>query len=302
LKQKRKLSFAAIRGIIFTYIALTIGAAIAAVSVMLFLAPFDIAPSGVSGIAVILNHAIATPVGWVVLLLNIPIQIMGFYMLPGGWRTVVRTIYTVTIFTIGLEYLGGFFPPQGISDERLLNAIFGGVIGGIGTGIIIRAGGTLGGTSTLALIIQRRTGMPLSSIYLYTDTAVICIAGLIFGWEAALYAAVALFIDGTAANYILEGPSVIRTAVIITNKPDEVSQLILHQMGRGVTAWQATGMYTQQTRHMLYVTIGRSQVQDLRRLIAQADADAFLVIGQGHTAYGEGFHATRPTLDGVLAE
>src|SRR5687767_8518489 len=107
---------------------------------MLFLAPFDIAPSGVSGIAVILNHAISTPVGWVVLLLNIPIQIMGFYMLSGGWRTVVRTIYTVTIFTIGLEYLGGFFPPQGISDERLLNAIFGGVIGGIGTGIIIRAG------------------------------------------------------------------------------------------------------------------------------------------------------------------
>src|SRR5688500_3239657 len=100
---------------------------------MLFLAPFDIAPSGVSGIAVILNHALGTPIGWMVLLLNIPIQSFCFYMLPGGWRTVVRTTFTVAIFTIGLEYLGGFFPPQGISDERLLNAIFGGVIGGIGS-------------------------------------------------------------------------------------------------------------------------------------------------------------------------
>jgi uncharacterized membrane-anchored protein YitT (DUF2179 family) len=302
MKSKRRMTFATMRGIIFSYIMLTIGGVISAISVMLFLAPFNIAPSGVSGIAVLLNHALGTSIGWMVLLLNIPIQIIGFYMLPGGWRTVVRTIFAVAIFTIGLEYFGRFFPAQGISDERLLNALFGGVVGGIGSGIIIRAGGTLGGTSTLALIIQRRTGLPLSSIYLYTDTLVIGAAGLVFGWEAALYAAVALFIDGTAANYVLEGPSVIRTAVIITNKPEEVSQLVLGQLGRGVTGWQAQGMYTGQPRHMLYITIARSQVQDLRRLIAGADPDAFVVIGQGHTAHGEGFHRTRPTLDAVLEE
>jgi uncharacterized membrane-anchored protein YitT (DUF2179 family) len=302
MQYKRRITFATVRNVIFIYIALTIGAMIGAASVMLFLAPFDIAPSGVSGIAVLLNHTVKTPIGIMVLLLNIPIQILGFLMLPGGWRTVVRTIFTVAVFSIGLEYFGTFFPPEGISDEPLLSALFGGVVGGIGSGIVIRAGGTFGGTSTLALIIQRRTGMPLSSIYLYTDTLVIGAAGLVFGWEAALFAAVALFIDGTAANYVLEGPSVIRTAVIITNKPQEVSQLVLHQLGRGVTGWEAQGMYTGQTRHILYITIARSQVQDLRRLIASADTEAFVVIGQGHTAYGEGFHRARPTLDAMLEE
>ncbi|MDQ7037227.1 MAG: YitT family protein [Anaerolineae bacterium] len=193
MKQQWHNALITIRNMIFRYSALTIGALIGAASVMLFLAPFNIAPSGVGGIAVLLNYTIKTPIGLMVLLLNIPIQIIGFFMLPGGWRTVIRTIFTVAIFTIGLEFFGNLLPPEGISDERLLNALFGGIVGGIGSGIVIRAGGTFGGTSTLARIIQRRTGMPLSSIYLYTDTLVIGASGLIFGWEAALYAVCCAF-------------------------------------------------------------------------------------------------------------
>jgi uncharacterized membrane-anchored protein YitT (DUF2179 family) len=214
----------------------------------------------------------------------------------------VRTFYTIIIYTIALEVVAQYLPTQGISDEKLLNALFGGVVGGIGGGIVIRAGGTFGGTSTLALIIQRRTGMPLNSIYLYTDTGVIGAAGIFFGWDAALYAVVTLFMDGTAAHYILEGPSVIRTAVVITDKPAVISQLVLHQLQRGVTGWEATGMYTGRQRHILYITVARSQVRELRTLVEQADPDAFIVIGQGHAAYGEGFQRKRPALDGVLAE
>lgn len=276
---------------ISTYTRLTIGALIGATAVMIFLAPLNVAPGGVSGIAVILNRTIGTPIGLVVFILNIPIQIFGYYMLPGGWRTIVRTLYTITIYTIALDVLVPLLPTGGVSDNVLLNVIFGGVVGGIGSGIAIRAGGNFGGTSTLALIIQRRTGLPLNSIYIYTDSAVIGTAGLIFGWEAALLAIVALFIDGLAANYILEGPSVIRTAVVITNKPQEVSDVILHRLIRGATGWEAQGMYTGETRHVLYVTISRAQVGDLQRLVQQADPHAFIVIGQGHSAYGEGFKA-----------
>lgn len=294
MAENKRITFVTIRNLIIIYFALTVGGLIAAASVMIFLVPFDIAPSGVSGVAVLLNHTIGTPIGIMVLLLNIPIQIIGFFMLPGGWRTIVRTIFTVVVFTLGLSLFGRLLPPEGISDDPLLNALFGGIIGGIGSGIVIRSGGTFGGTSTLALIIQQRTGMPLSSIYLYTDTLVIGAAGLIFGWEGALFAIVVLFMDGTTANYILEGPSVIRTAVIITNKPQEVSDLILHKMQRGVTGWEATGMYTGQERYMLYVTVSRSQVQQLRRLVLETDPKAFMVIGQGHVAYGEGFKIAKP--------
>lgn len=290
-----RLGWQQARTLILTYLMLTIGAVIGGIGVVIFLAPFNIAPSGIAGIAVLLNRTVNTPIGLMILLLNIPIQILGYRMLPGGWRTVLRTVYTLIIYTAALDNLTKVIPTSGISENILLNALFGGVVGGIGGGIVIRAGGAFGGTSTLALIIQHRTGMPLSSIYLYTDTAVICAAGLIFGWEAALYAIVALFIDGVAANYVLEGPAVVRTAVIITDQPQQVSAAVFAKLGRGVTGWEAKGMYTGQPHTMLYVTIARSQVADLRRIIAEVDPQSFMVIGQGHSAYGEGFQRrTRP--------
>ncbi len=278
-----------IRQLFLTYLMLTVGAVIGASAVLIFYAPNDIAPGGVTGIAIISNKLLNTPIGLLVFVLNIPIQILAFRMLPGGWRNVVRAAYVITIYTIAVDNLAQYVPTLVSAENELLNAIFGGVLGGIGSGIVIRAGGNFGGTSTLALIIQRRTGMPLSNIYLYTDTLIIGAAGYFFGLTAAMLAVVALFIDGVAANYILEGPSVIRIAMIVTNKPEEMSKLIMARLDRGMTSWEAKGMYTSETRTMLYISVSRSQVEELRRLVHQVDSDAFVVIGHGHTAYGEGF-------------
>lgn len=272
---------------------LSIGAVINAASVVIFLTPFDIAPSGISGLAVILNTLIGTPIGLMTLLMNVPIQYLAYRTLPGGLRTIIRTVFTVFVYSSSLDILGQFITPGIAGDDRMLNAIFGGVVGGLSIGVIMRAGGTLGGTSTLALLLQRRLGTPMSTTYLYTDIAVVFLAGLVYGWEGALYALMVIFIAGLATDYVLEGPSVIRTAVIITNHADEVSKAILQQLGRGVTGWQATGMYTGQPRNMLYVTVARTQVDDLRRIVVAIDPAAFIVIGQGHTAYGEGFRPTR---------
>ena len=92
---------------------------------------------------------------------------------------------------------------------------------------------------------------------------------------------------------MLEGPSVIRTAVIVTNHPDEVSNVVLSDLQRGVSSWKITGEYTGQERTMLYITIARSQVGELRDMVGKVDPDAFIVIGNGQTAYGEGFRRVR---------
>jgi len=100
-------------------------------------------------------------------------------------------------------------------------------------------------------------------------------------------------VAGATTDYALEGPSVIRTGVIITDHPNEVAQRIFTELGRGVTSWEATGMFTDQPHTVLYVTIGRAQVNTLQRLVIATDPAAFLVIGQGHSAYGEGFKEVR---------
>ncbi len=270
----------------WTLLLLTLGAVISAIAVIVFEAPFDIAPGGVSGVAIILNSLIGTPIGLVILLGNIPIQLIAYRML-GGWRVVAATIYPVVLYSVLIDLLAPYFTT--VSDDRFLNAVFGGIIGGIGAGLVLRVGGTMGGTSTLGRIIQQRYGIPLSSSTLYTDGLVILVAALVFGWAGALYAMVGLFVGGATADYILEGPSVIRTGVIITDHPQAVAAQIIAQLGRGVTAWDAKGMYTDQPHSVLYVTIARSQVNALRRIVTSVDANAFMVIGQGHAAYGEGF-------------
>lgn len=269
-------------------IFLVLGILIGAASVQVFLLPFDIAPTGVTGAAVLLNALIGTPVGIMVLLLNVPILMLGYRHL-GGMKVVVITVVAVVGYSLALDLIGPMLPQEGLSSDPLLNALFGGVTGGISMAFIMRAGGTFGGTSTIAIIVQRRTGTPMSTTYLYTDMAIIALAGLVFGWESALYATVVLFINGVATDYMLEGPSIIRVVFIITNKPREVSDVLLYQLQRGVTAVEGRGMYTENARSMLFVTISRSEVATLRDLVATVDEHAFVVVGQGHTAYGSGF-------------
>ena len=275
------------------YLLIVTGIVIGAISLIVFLQPLDIAPAGVAGASTLLNELFDTPIGLVIFLLNIPIQLLGYAMLPNGARVILRSVVIIMVFSVVVDNLGPLVPRSGISDERMLNALFGGVTGGIGVGLVYRAGATFGGTSTLALILQRRFGFPMSTTFLCTDTVIIVAAGLVYGWEGALYAAIALFTAGLATDYVLEGPSVIRTAMIITDKPEDIAQRVFANLQRGVTSWQIKGAYTGADRTMLYVTIARSQVRDLKDEVSHVDPNAFIVIGVGHAAYGAGFRRMR---------
>jgi uncharacterized membrane-anchored protein YitT (DUF2179 family) len=269
---------------------LAMGALISAVGVVIFMAPFDIAPGGVSGVAVILNHLDnRLPIGLMILLGNIPIQLFGWRYL-GGWRSVARTVIYLVLYAVAIDWLTPLLAGRiAVGENVLLNALFGGILQGIGGGWVYLAGGTQGGTSTIQRIIQVRMGIPIATSTVYAELAVVLLAGAVFGWEGALYAIVSLFVGGIATDYILEGPSVIRTATIITDNPDGVAQAIMREMGRGVTAWEGTGMFTREGHTVLFVTVSRAQVPDLHWLVTRADPNAFLVIGQGHIAYGQGF-------------
>jgi uncharacterized membrane-anchored protein YitT (DUF2179 family) len=118
---------------------------------------------------------------------------------------------------------------------------------------------------------------------------VILAAGAAFGWEQALYAMVALYISGVAAEVVTEGVGVARTAIIVSDKPREVADAILRELERGVTGLHGEGMYTHQARTVLFVVISRSEVARLKALIHKADPEAFVVIGQANEALGQGF-------------
>jgi uncharacterized membrane-anchored protein YitT (DUF2179 family) len=275
---------------------LTTGALIGAVGVVIFLIPADLAPPGVTGLATILNELIQTPIGLMVILFNIPIQMIGFRAL-GGMKVVLGTIYYTVVFSLAVDLLLPVLGTAPVSDNLLLMAVFGGVLQGIGGGLVYRADGTMGGTSTLARVLQQRFGIPLSASALYTDTFVMLAAGTVFGWEAALCAMVSMFVLGAVSDYVLEGPSVVRTATIVTDQPDVVANAIETCLKRSATRWSGEGARTQVDHAVLYVAVSRPEVKMLHTAIGAADPAAFIVIGHGHTAYGGGFKAiNRPKV------
>ncbi len=275
---------------------IVIGAVLAGVGFSLFQVPYNIAAGGVSGIAILINHFTGWPIATMYLIMNIPLFVVGFFYL-GRWRFLFSTALAVLLFTMttGLfdQYLPALLPEWPITDNVLLSAIYAGLVGGIGGGLLYLAGATLGGTAIIGRIIQVKTGLSLSQIYLFVDGAIVLAAGVIFGWEIALYAMLTLLLSGQAADFVLEGPSRARTAMVVTTQPQPITRALIAELGRGVSYWEAVGGYTGEPRTIVMCTIYRPQVGDLKRVVAAHDPHAFVIIGTTQQALGEGFTELR---------
>ena len=198
--QKRKPhTFMRVRQEVKNLFFLTVGTVMAALGYSLFQVPYNLAAGGIGGVSIIINHFTGWPIGVMILVMNIPLLILGFFYL-GRWPFVLRTVLAVLVFSIATDlfliYLTDFLPEYPLTDDILLSAVYGGLVGGIGGGLVYRSGSTIGGTGIVGRIMQTKTGIPLSQIYLYTDGVIVLAAGAVFGWEVALYALLTLFLGG----------------------------------------------------------------------------------------------------------
>ena len=275
---------------------IVIGAVLAGLGFSLFQVPYNIAAGGVSGIAILINHFTGWPISVMYLVMNVPLFVLGFFYL-GRWRFLISTALAVLLFSfttgVGNQYLPTVLAEWPITDNILLSAIYAGLIGGIGGGLLYLAGATMGGTAIIGRIIQVKTGLSLSQIYLFVDGAIVLAAGIVFGWEIALYAMLTLLLSGQAADFVMEGPSRARTAMVITTEPEAITRALIAELGRGVSYWDAVGGYTGEKRTVVMCTIYRPQVGELKRVVASHDPHAFVIIGTTQQALGEGFTELR---------
>lgn len=264
------------------------GVFLQALGMRLFLIPAHLASGGVAGLAQIINYHTHFPIGIMVILGNIPLFVLGWRYL-GGFRFALRTIFAVVVFSVFVDALAWILPANGLTRDLNLNALYGGVISGIGYGLVYRGKGTSGGSDILGRILNHWKGISISQSYLLTDAGIMLLAGLSFSWENALYAIVSLYISGLAAEAALEGSNVVRTVMIITDKPEEIRMKILHDLERGVTIIPAVGGYSGVTKSILYCVLSRSEIAQIKAMVRQVDPAAFVVISQAHEALGEGF-------------
>ncbi|MFZ3150213.1 MAG: YitT family protein [Anaerolineaceae bacterium] len=270
------------------YLLILLGAFIQALSLRLFLVPANLVSGGVSGLAQLLHYSFGWSIGAVVILGNLPLFVLGWRHL-GGPRFASRTMLAIvsfSIFTDSLIYLTG---TDAITQDPVLNTLFGGMFLGAGLGVVYLGRGTSGGSDILGRILNRKFGMSISMAYMITDSLVVILAGFIFGWEKALYGLIMIYVSGVAADRVSEGSNIVRTAFIITKYPDEVIHEIMEELERGVTVIPATGGYSGEAKTMLYCVVTTTEVVRLKTMVHDIDPKAFMVIGQANEALGEGF-------------
>lgn len=285
---RTKISFTTVKEIFF----ILVGSLIQALALRIFFIPAQLASGGVSGIAQLINYYTGWKIGLMTFVGNVPLFILGWRYL-GGKNFAIRTALSIITLSFFTDYLlvVPFLPAHGLTNDVVLNTLYGAVVAGIGYGLVYKGQGTSGGSDVLARILNHNKGIPITQSYLMTDAIVILGAGFIFGWDKALYAIITLYVSGLVVDATLEGAGTVRTAMIITAEPEKVTEQIMKQMERGVTVLSGKGAYTGAERPVLYTVVTRSEVQVLKTLVQQADNTAFMVIGAAHEALGEGFQS-----------
>ena len=270
------------------YLLIILGGFVQALALRTFLIPSQLVGGGISGVAQLLHYLWRTPVGMITLLANIPLFVIGWRYL-GGPRFALRTILSVVSFTVFTDILIELTGQAPITDDILLNSLYGGIILGIGLGLVYLGRGTSGGTDILTRILNQRLGMSISLAYMITDSFAVLLAGFFFSWDKSLYGLIMISLSGVAADMVSQGTNVIREAMIITDETEKVVTAITQGLGRGTTIINAKGGYTNKNRPIVFCVVTAGEVIRLKAIVHEADPDAFMVVGHANEALGEGF-------------
>ena len=262
-----------------------LGSLLVAVSLNFFLISANVYASGFAGAAqlvssVLTDHLnITISTGVLLLLFNIPVFILGWFKVGKGFT--IYSIVSVACATFFLEVL----PVRSISSDILLNAVFGGVLAGVGIGFSLKLGASTGGMDIVAMILSRMQDKPIGVYFLILNGIIIAFAGILYEPENALYTMVALYVTTSVIDMIHTRHEKV-TEMIITKQADDLQQAIHRQMVRGITILPAKGAYSKEDKNMLYVVITRYELYDLERIINETDPQAFTNIVQTVGIFG----------------
>jgi len=274
------------RRIFIDYLGVTAGVVLAALGLDLFLVPFRIAAGGLSGLSTILYYVIHVPVGAGMLVLNVPLFLVAYRRL--GARTITRSLYGTVALSVAVDLLAPVVAAP--THSVLLASLFGGVLEGLGLGLVFRHRGTTGGTDLAAAIGRSYTGMNVGFLLLLVDAAIALLGGLVFASaDLTMYALITIFVTSWVVDMVLEGFSYAKAFLIISPRVEEIAAAVTADLGRGATAWTATGMYTGQRRDVLLVVVNRAEVTRLKDIVFELDPSGFVVLADVHEVLGEGF-------------
>ncbi|MBC5636423.1 YitT family protein [Ornithinibacillus sp. BX22] len=261
-------------------IIVIIGSFIVAFAFNFFLVPFGILSSGVSGIAILIGLITPLDIGILTFIFNLPLLLLGYVKL--GKRITVNTLICV----VSLSFFLYILPVVAITDDILLSTIFGGIIGGIGVGIILKYSGTSGGLDIIAIIISRNSNISVGLLLTGMNGVIVLLSGAIFSWDIALYTLLSIYLTGKVIDAI-HTSHIKLTMQIVTSKGDQIRKELLQSVYRGITITEGFGGYTEEKKQILMMVVTRYETVKIKEIVRQHDDKAFINIFQTVEIDGE---------------
>ena len=253
-----------------------LGSIVAAAGLQFFLLPNHLLDGGVTGISILSAYLSGIPFGVFLLVLNIPFVIIGFRKFGKDFA-----MYS-TIGIVALAAMTFIHVPHGFTDQPILAAIFGGIFVGIGSGLVIRYGGIIDGSDTIAILIDRVTVFTVGEAIMVINGIIIAAAGFVFGWENALYSLIAYFVAHKAIDVTVEGLNESRSVWVVSMKVREIGKIINRVIEEPVTYLKEANKKDPEPHGILLAVITRFEEQKIKASIHSVDKKAFVVISNAH--------------------
>lgn len=267
---------------------MTIGLFIFVFSWTSFLIPLEIAGGGVSGLASVINYATGFKVAYSYFMINGVLLFIGFLIL--GKAFGFKTIYCIIVAALMFEFLP-LIPWVSDIEDKLINALIGGTMSGIGIGIIFLQGGSTGGTDIIALIIAKYRETSPGRVFLFCDLFIVGSVYLIPGKELSdvIYGYIQMASFSYVIDMILTGNSQSVQVLVFSSKFSEIAERVNREIQRGVTALSSMGWYSKEESKVLVIVLRKSQLQLITEIIKTTDSNAFMTVSKVTSVYGRGF-------------
>lgn len=277
------------------YLLIITGTLLMAVSVKVVYEPLEMVTGGVSGLAIVIKKITGywikggLPLWLTNILLNVPLFIAAILIL--GKNYLKNTVFATVSFTVALYMVPSL---NLVYQDYLLAAVFGGVIGGAGLGLVFITLASTGGTDLLAMLINRyKPYYTIPQILIVIDSVIVLAGVVSFGITKALYAVIAVYITSKVSDGILEGLKFAKTAYVISDAYEEIADSIMKKLDRGVTGISATGMYSNRDKKMLFCVVSKKEIIELTNIVSEIDPRAFIIVSDVREVMGEGFREYR---------
>ncbi len=257
-----------------------------AFSVAVFILPYNILSGGVAGIAVVLNGMFNLDKQSVVNILVLLLFLIGWLVL--GKEFAIKTALSSIAYPIFLSAISNALPVFEI--DALLASLYGGLLAGVGIGMVMRTGASTGGMDIPPLIVNKLTGIKISTLVIIIDAITVLLGLATYGLEEVLIGFISVFATGYVIDKVLVfGGTISKSVQIISSKPNEIMNEIHIKINRGTTLTQAIGGYTNETRQIILVVVSQNQYNQLISIVNQIDSEAFIITTDATSVHGEGF-------------